>query len=81
MSEPISKRLEFDEQTIFTNPPSIFKELLFTFVLLIDWWYHWIIRRKSTNVLGTWYIYTVHVNPLWTEDVQALVGTQDIRSI
>ena len=36
MSEPISKRLEFDEQTIFTNPPSIFKELLFTFVLLID---------------------------------------------
>lgn len=29
MSEPISKRLQFDEQTIFTNPPSIFKELLF----------------------------------------------------
>lgn len=49
MSEPISKRLQFDEQTIFTNPPLIFKELSFTFVLLIDWWYHWIIRRKWTN--------------------------------
>lgn len=36
MSELIFKRLDFDVQTMVTNPLSILGELLFTFILLTD---------------------------------------------